>query len=299
MSSIQNYLVRGLLKASGKNKTVENHSIESVRKSLNRITLIAKLPRGVAFEKTNCDGINCEWAVPVNIKNKGVVLYFHGGAYVSGSLETHRALVGRIARASKTKCLSVEYRLAPENPFPAGLEDAFKTYHWLLKEGYDHKKIVLAGDSAGGGLTIALLLKLRDENAPQPAAGVCMSPWLDLECTGDSGWKLKKHDPMLKFEFGKIYANYYVPNHDFRNPYASPYYSDPTGLPPIYIQVSGSELILDDSTRFEKKAKAAGVDIKVDVWHKMVHVWQVFGPILPEAMKAIKKLGEYIEQKTK
>jgi acetyl esterase/lipase len=297
MASIQNYLVRGFLKAANKNKSVENHTVENVRKRLNRLTLIAKLPRGVVYERVNCDGTNCEWAIPANIKQKGVVLYFHGGAYVSGSLDTHRALVGRIARASKTKCLSVEYRLAPEHPFPAGLEDALKTYNWLLKEGYNHKKIVVAGDSAGGGLTMGLLLKLRDEKALLPAACVCMSPWLDLEGTGDSGWKMKKHDPMLRYEFGKIYADYYMPNGDLKNPYASPYYGDPTGLPPIYIQVSDSELILDDSTRFEKKAKAVGVDIEVEVWPKMVHVWQAFGPILPEAMKAIKKLGGYIEQK--
>jgi len=298
MVSIQNYLVRGLLKAANKNKNVENHTVEKVRRSLNRLTLIAKIPRGVTYENVSCEGVNCEWAVPANLKHKGAVLYLHGGAYVSGSLDTHRALVGRIARASRTKCLSVEYRLAPEHPFPAGLEDAIKTYQWLLKQGYDHKKIVIAGDSAGGGLTIATLLKLRDENLPLPIAGVCMSPWLDLECTGDSGWKMKRQDPMLKFEFGKIYAGYYMPNGDFKNPYVSPYYADPSGLPSIYIQVSGSELILDDSTRFATKAKVAGVDIEVEVWHKMVHVWQAFGPILPEAMKAIKKLGEYIEQKT-
>jgi acetyl esterase/lipase len=216
-----------------------------------------------------------------------------------GSIETHRALVARFAKASKTSFLSVDYRLAPENPFPAGLDDAINVYNWLLKQGHDHKKLVIAGDSAGGGLAIAALLRLRDENAPTPAAGVCISPWLDLECTGDSGWKLKKEDPLLNFELGRIYAHHYAPNQNLQHPYISPYYSDPTGLPPIFIQVSGSELTLDDSTRFEKKAKAVGVDIEVEVWDKMLHVWHAFDPMLPEARKAIKKLGQYIEQKTK
>jgi acetyl esterase/lipase len=299
MPSVQNYLIRGLLKAATKNKSVENHSVENIRSSLDRLTSFAKLPKRVVYEKTNYDAVTCEWAIPSNLKNNGVVLYFHGGAYISGSLDTHRALVGRIANASKTKSLSVQYRLAPEHPFPAGLEDAVKVYRRLLKEGYDDKKMVIAGDSAGGGLAIALLLKLRDENITMPAAAVCMSPWLDLECTGDSGWKMKKQDPMLKFEFGKVYAAYYAPDQDLKNPYISPYYADPKGLPPIFIQVSDSELIMDDSIRFEKKAKAAGVEIEVEVWHKMVHVWQAFSPILPEATKAIKKLGAYIEQKTK
>ena len=121
-----------------------------------------------------------------------------------------------------------------------------------------------------------------------------MSPWLDLECTGDSGWKLVKEDPMLKFGMGNVYANYYAPGQDLKSPYLSPYYADLVGLPPIYIQVSDSELILDDSIRFEKKARAVGVDIEIDIWHKTVHVWQIFSPFLPEATQAINKIGKYI-----
>ena len=156
---------------------------------------------------------------------------------------------------------------------------------------------MLAGDSAGGCLAFSLALKVRDDKMPLPAAIIGLSPWLDLECTGDSAWKLEKEDPMLKNGFGSIYANHYAPNMDLKNPYLSPYYCDPKGLPPIYIQVSNSELVLSDSTRFEEKAKAAGVEIEVEIWHKMLHVWQAFGPILPEAMKAINKIGHFIEDK--
>jgi monoterpene epsilon-lactone hydrolase len=297
MSSIQNKLLRGLLKTTGKNKKVETHSVKKARKQINRLTLISTLPLGVSYERINCNGISCEWIIPKNVNNKGVVLYFHGGAYVSGSIDTHRGLVARIAKASKTACLSVDYRLAPEHPFPAGLEDAITIYNWLILQGYNHKKIIIAGDSAGGGLAIAALLKLRDDNALMPLAAVCMSPWLDLECTGDSGWKLVKKDPMLKVEFGKVYANYYAPDQDLKHPYISPYYANLQGLPSIYIQVSDSELILDDSTRFAEKAKAVGVDVSIEIWKQMVHVWQVFSPILPEATKAIQKIGNYIEAK--
>ncbi len=298
MASIQNFFIRTFLKVTAKKKNLAIDSIETTRGRLAKLTSMAPIPRAVKYEKTNCDGVPAEWAIPENLKHTGAILFLHGGAYVAGSIETHRALAGRIAKISKTKCLSIEYGLAPERPFPHGLNDAVKAYHWLIKNGFDHKKIVICGDSAGGGLTIATLIKLRDDNAPQPAGGVAMSPWLDLLCTGDSGITLAKQDPMLTTPSGKIYAKMYGTNHDLKNPHISPLYTDPKGLPPILIQVSSSEILLDDTTRFETKAKAAGVDIKVEYWHKMVHVWQAFSPYLPEGTIAIKNIGVFIENKT-
>ncbi len=276
-----------------------NNSIEKTRQSLAKLTGMAAMPKGVKFEKVECDGVPAEWAIPDNLKNPGAVLFLHGGAYVAGSIATHRALVGRIAKASKTKILSIEYGLAPERPFPHGLDDAIKAYNWLMKKGFDHKKIVISGDSAGGGLAICTLVRLRDENAPQPAAGVVMSPWLDLLNSGDSGKRLAKEDPMLSVVSGHNYAKLYGTENDLKHPHISPLYTDPKGLPPILIQVSNHEILLDDTTRFETKAKAAGVNIEVEYWDKMVHVWQAYGPYLPEAMKAIEKMGDYIEKKTK
>ena len=259
---------------------------------------MSPIPKGVEYNDVNCEGVPCQWAVPNNIKTQGVVMYLHGGGYVSGSIATHKGLVGAISKAAQTKCISVDYRLAPENPFPAGLDDAIKVYNWLLKQGCDHKKIVIAGDSAGGGLTMATLMRLKDEKTPLPAAGICLSPWLDLECTGEKQTALEKKDPMIPIAglraFGLKYAN-----DSLRHPYASLLYADPTGLPPIFIQVSDSEVLYDDTLRFEKKAKAAGVKIEIEVWKNMVHVWQAYGPILPEAIKAIKKMGEYIYSYTK
>ncbi len=299
MASIQNFFIRSFLKLTINKERMVTDSIERTREGLVKLTKMAAMPKGVKFEKTECDGVPAEWAIPDNLHNQGVVLFLHGGAYVAGSIATHRALVGRIAKASKTKCLSIEYGLAPERPFPQGIDDAIKAYNWLMKKGFDHKKIVISGDSAGGGLAIATLVKLRDEKAPQPAAGVVMSPWLDLLNSGDSGKRLAKEDPMLSVVSGHIYAKLYGTENDLKHPHISPLYTDPKGLPPIYIQVSSSEILLDDTLRFEAKAKAAGVDIQVESWKKMVHVWQAYGPYLPEAMKAIEKMGAYIEKKTK
>jgi len=272
--------------------------VEQYRAGMEKMTSMAKMPDGVRTEKINCDGVPAEWIIPQNLKNPGVVLYLHGGGYAMGSINTHRALMARIADASKTKVLGIEYRLAPENPFPCAIDDAFKAYNWLLEQGFDHSKIVISGDSAGGGLTVALLIRIRDENAPRPAAGVCLSPWLDLVATGESILKLADEDPLIDLTSVKQFALYYAPEEKLKHPWISPLYADLTGLPPIYIQVSTSEILLDDTRRFAEKAQFAGIDIQVEYWEKMVHVWQAFGSYLPEALQAIQKLGIYIEKKT-
>jgi acetyl esterase/lipase len=206
--------------------------------------------------------------------------------------------MARIALASKTKLLAIEYGLAPERPFPHGLEDSLKAYHWLIKQGYDPKKIVIAGDSSGGGLAIATLLKLKENKEQQPAACICISPWLDLEVTGETVVTHAKKD-LLVNAFGlQIAAFTYAVGEQLTHPHISPIHSDPTGLPPMYIQVSDSEVLLDDTLRFEKKAKASGVDIEVHIWKNMLHVWHAFG-FLPEAKKATKDIGSYIEKKMK
>ena len=273
--------------------------VKITRNSLEKLSGMAKLPKGVHYEKVEFDGISAEWCTPDNLKNTGVILYFHGGGYVAGSIRTHRGTTGRLAQASKTKCLSVEYSLAPEKPFPAGLDDAIKAYQWLLKQGFDSKKIVISGDSAGGGLSVATLLRLRDEKFPMPAAGVLMSPWLDLECTGESATTLADKDPMVVPGALREMGLFYTTKDNLRHPYTSPLYADLKGLPPFYIQASSSEVLYDDTTRFEKKLKEAGVVCEVEYWKNMMHVWQAYAPILPEAQKAINKLGEYIEQKTR
>jgi epsilon-lactone hydrolase len=303
MASIQNYLFQrflhlGIKIAQHKIKGRENVTVEETRKGLERLFSVSKIPKGVKFQKVQIDGLHAEWIVPKNLKNNGVVLYLHGGGYMLGSISTHSPLMARIALASKTKVLAIEYGLAPERPYPAALEDSIKAYHWLIAQGYDPKKIVISGDSSGGGLAVATVLKLRDDNGPQPAACACLSPWLDLHVSGKTVLTHAKKDLLVNSIGLKLAAGYYAKEIEFAHPYISPIYSDPTGLPPMYFQVSGSEILLDDTLRFEKKAKECGVDIEVHVWHNMLHVWQAFG-FLPEAAKAIKDIGMYIENKVK
>ena len=255
MASIQNFFIKLFLKVVVDKKRQVGMPVVVTRKSLEKLSGMAKLPKGVTYKKIEFDGIAAEWSIPDNLKNPGVILYLHGGGYVAGSIRTHRGTTGRLAIASKTKCLSVEYSLAPEKPFPAGLDDAIKAYHWLLKQGFDNKKIVISGDSAGGGLAVATMVRLRDENAPQPIAGVLMSPWLDLECTGESSVTLADADPMVVPEALREMGLMYASKDKIRSPLVSPLYADLKGLPPMFIQASSSEVLYDDTTRFEKKLK--------------------------------------------
>jgi len=298
MASFQNVFIRNFIKSTKRLFFNLDMPVEQYRKGMEKMTGMAKMPDGITVEKINTNGIPAEWIIPNNLKNEGVVLYLHGGGYAMGSINTHRALMARIAVASKTKVLGIEYRLAPEHPFPCAIDDAFAAYKWLLQKGIDSSKIVIAGDSAGGGLTVALLIRIKDENAPKPSAAVCLSPWLDLASTGETAITLANEDPMIDLESVKHFALFYAPQEKLQHPWVSPLYADLKELPPIYIQVSTSEILLDDTRRFFEKALAAGVDIQVDYWDKMVHVWQAFGVYLPEAIEAIEKLGIYIEKKT-
>ena len=268
MTSIQNFFIKLFLKTVIDKKKQVGLPVKVTRKSLEKLAGMAKLPKNVKYEKVDIDGLSAEWSIPDNLKNSGVILYTHGGGYVAGSVRTHKGTTGRLAIASKTKCLSIEYALAPENPFPDGLNDVVKAYNWLIKQGFDSKKIILAGDSAGGGIAVAALLKLRDDKAPQPAGAVLMSPWLDLECTGKSHETQAKNDPMVVPQALREFGIMYATKEQLRNPLTSPLYADLKGLPPIFIQVSDSEVLYDDTTRFEKKLKEAGVEVKVEVWKK-------------------------------
>jgi acetyl esterase/lipase len=224
--------------------------------------------------------------------------YLHGGGYVMGSINTHRAMIARISRAAKARCLALDYRLAPEHPFPAAVEDATAAYRWLLAEGYKPNKIVIAGDSAGGGLTLAAVLALRDAKTPLPAAAVPISAWSDMEGTGASMKSRASRDPMVAngplFDMAKAY----VGTGDRKNPLASPLHGDYQGLPPMLLQVGDAEILLDDSTRVAEKAKAAGVKVDLEVWDDMVHVWHVYAKILPEGQQAIDRIGQYVIEHT-
>jgi acetyl esterase/lipase len=266
--------------------------VERFRAMVRRSEPHFKLPRDVDVKPAVTDGVPGEWLIPRDASPRPVLLYLHGGGWTLGWNQIHRRMVAHLCRAAAIRALAVDYRLAPEHPFPAALEDCRAAYRRLLKDGTAPGDIVIAGDSAGGNLTLAMLLALRDAGDPLPAAAVCISPMTDLEGTGES-FRTKK-DPALTAEFALLMARHYAGEQDPRLPLLSPYHGDLRGLPPLLIHVGGDEILLSDATRFADKARAAGVDVSLAVWPKLWHVWHFFAPSLPEARRAIDAIAAFI-----
>jgi acetyl esterase/lipase len=223
-------------------------------------------------------------------------MYLHGGGYVIGSTRSHLDVVARLACATAGRVLSVDYRLAPEHPFPAAVDDAVAAYRWWLGEGVDPRHCVIAGDSAGAGLAIAMLVALRDAGDPLPAAAVCFSPWVDLEGIGASMIRNAQTDPNINLEELLIVADLYLAGADPRTPLAAPLHADLRGLPPLLILASSAETLLDDSMRLAKRARQAGVRVRLDVWQHMVHAWPVLAALLPEGREAIEQVAEFVRR---
>jgi len=277
----------------------EEITIEQARAGLEALAEIVKPAADVQCEPVDVDGVPGEWVAASNADPERIVYYLHGGGYTIGSIKSHRELVSRVSRATAARALLVEYRLAPENRFPAAVEDALTGYRWLISNGADPARVVIAGDSAGGGLTVATLVALRDAGDPLPAAGVCISPWLDMEGTGESMKTRADRDPWIQPDLILLGAETYLgEGGDPRDPLANPLHADLTGLPPLLVQVGDSEVLLDDSTRLAERAKAAGVDVTLEVWDEMVHVFQAFAFMLPEGQQAIDRIGEFVRERT-
>ena len=270
-------------------------SVAEMRANLELMAQAFTLPADVRCEKVSADGVPAEWVSAPDASADRAVLYLHGGGYVIGSINTHRELASRLSRASGARVLVLDYRLAPENPFPAAVEDATTAYRWILARGIAPKKVVVAGDSAGGGLTLATLVALRDQKAALPAGGVCISPWTDLEGTGDSITTKAAEDPMVKQAGLLQMAAAYLNGQDPRSPLASPLYADLSGLPPLYILVGTAEILLDDASRIAERAKKAGVTVTYEPWDGLVHVFPLFAQI-PEASQGTDKIGAFIRQ---
>ena len=273
-----------------------NASIEKRRAGMERIS--EHVASDVTCEPVNAGGVPAEWIAAPGAVQDRVILYLHGGGYVIGSINTHRAMIARIARASNARALAIDYRLAPEHPFPAAVDDATAAYKWLLAEGYKPGKIVIAGDSAGGGLTLAALVALRDSGVPMPAGAVPISPWTDLEGTGESVRSRAAKDPMVTPGNLAESAKQYYGAHDPKDPLVSPLHANFRGLPPMLIHVGDAEILLDDATRVAERAKLAGVKVELEVWDDMIHVWHVFAKLLPEGQQAIDKIGKFVIART-
>lgn len=254
----------------------------------------SKPPEGTKIEAAVLAGVPAEWITHPDALGVGVFLLLHGGGYNAGNCVTHRRLASLISAASGMRVLVPDYRLAPENPFPAAVQDALAVYGAVLADKIPAGQICVGGDSAGGGLAAALLLALRDAGAPLPASGVMLSPWTDILCEGESYAERKEIDPSIDpdglRDAGRLYCGEGDPNH----PLMSPVKADLAGLPPLLIQVGDCETMLDDSRVFAQRAEAAGVDVSLEVWPEMWHVWHQWAPDVPEAVEAIDKIGRFV-----
>jgi len=282
MTSLRAKIVRSVTGAVFSAIDAQKVNVHSLRRRWNKLSRILWTASGVQVERTEVRGLKAEWLVPNQAPERKVLLYLHGGAYIMGACVTHRQFVSHLARAAGVRTLLPEYRLAPEHPYPAAVDDAVGLYRALLADGYAAEDIVIAGDSAGGGLTMATLLSLRDAGDPLPAAACLLSPWLDLEGTGETMHTNARRDPWFKPEDMRSVASYYCEQDQLRQPLVSPVYGDLSGLP------------LSDSTRVAEKIKAASGDVAIEIWPGMWHVFQMFVCFMPESRAAIDNLAAHI-----
>jgi len=294
MPSIQHTLLKLSLKGTSIAASARpDIKIESLRNALDIGTVWMMLPWGVHFKHLKIKYMKAEWIKPYRLEKHKAILYLHGGGYALGSSQTHRAMVGYMAKELNAAALLIAYRKIPEHQYPAAVEDAVLGYRYLLKEGYAPEDILLAGDSAGGGLVITTLLELRKLKMQMPMGAVCLSPWLDLTVTGDSVEKNILKDPLVRVkemrEWGKIYAG----KHSFDHPMLSPLKADLSGLPPLLIQASDTEILYSDALALAEVAKAAGVPVTLQIWKGLIHWWHIFWHFLPEAQEAIQKIKEF------
>ncbi len=269
--------------------------LEQRRKGMEKVAF--KVADDIGVEAVTVAGRAAEWITAPGSQTGRAILYLHGGGYVMGSLTTHRALVGEISRAAQAAALLVDYRLAPEAPFPAAVEDGVASYRWLLDQGFTPKNLAIAGDSAGGGLAVATLISARDQGLPMPKAAVPISPWSDMTCSNESYKTRAEADPLVGSGSIGDMANLYLQGKDPKHPYASPNFASLKSLPPLLIHVGRDEVLLDDSIKLDQKAKTDGVNSTLEIWEDMIHVWHAFHPMLPEGKQAIERVGAFLREK--
>lgn len=297
MSSLQANAFKFVLKVL-KRKMFNNTDHVALRRTVNRAARhLPAPPSEIEFRSDRIEGVPSLWVKAPESKQEKIILYLHGGGYIFCSAQTtHKDILWRLAKATHCRVLAPDYRLAPEYPFPAALDDAIKVYQWLLAQNYLPQNIAIVGDSAGGGLTFGTVLKIRDLGLPLPACTVGMSPWTDLAVTGESIITNLKRDVLIPGDGLPEGAQYYLAGHDPYDPYASPLYGDHQGLPPALIQVSKDEVLLDDSRRLAAKYKAAGVPCELQLWDGLPHVWQTLAMFIPEGKTAIEKMAVFIRE---
>lgn len=280
-------------------RVIPDESIDTWRQQELKSRAGDVLPTGVSVRADRLAGLHCEWMNEAAGQSLPAILYLHGGGYVLGNCATHRNVTARIAASAAARVVVPEYRLAPEHRYPAAVEDAIAAYDALLDTGIHPSQLAVAGDSAGGGLAAALLLSLRDSRRPLPALAVLISPWTDLTLSGDSYRSRAVLDPIDRVVALRRMVQSYLVTADPADPLASPIFGDLHGLPPLLIQVGDHEVLLDDSVRFARQARAAGADVELQIWPEMWHGWHLSAPALPEASEAITRIGSYIRSRQK
>lgn len=279
--------------------SLKNHfdDIHSLRKEKEKWFARLLPPRKVKFEQTTVLGLSAQWCYPPQEKDSSKVLYFiHGGGFASCSMHSHWGIIGKFSLELGIKVFGINYRLAPENPFPAGLDDVVNTYKWLL-QSYKPENIIVMGDSAGGGLSLSLLLKLRDLALPQPLTAVLLSPWTDMTLSGESIKTKEAVEPLLPVFMVQRWAQWYVGDENASNPLISPVFADLNNLPPMLVHVGTDEILLDDSVRLKENADKTNTKMTFAAWDKMFHVWHTSWRFVPEGKKALLQVVDYINER--
>ncbi|MFX0004266.1 MAG: alpha/beta hydrolase [Candidatus Hodarchaeota archaeon] len=294
VSKQMKFIIKGLLHSRD---LANKKRVEDQRRATELLAVGVKLPEDVTSNSIDIDGVSSMWFKTPNAHEDKVVLFLHGGSYIAGSIDISKYHAVYISRVSNTQLLGINYRLAPEHPFPAALDDAVKVYKWLIKErGFSSEKIAIVGVSAGGGLAIATLLKLRDLGLELPLAAVCISPWVDLAFTGETFKTRAKLDPLTTPDGLEFAASLYIGDNNPKNPYISPVYANLNNLPPLYIMAGTDEVLYDDSVRLAENAIAVGLDATLDIWEDMIHGFPVFASVVPESREAIEKVGKFLRK---
>lgn len=284
-----------MLRAQAAERGDAEMTVEQWREAYDGLGALLPAAEGVAVESTDAGGVPAEW---IGTGDGPVVVYVHGGGYCIGSLDSHRSMLTHLASAVDGRVLAVDYRLAPEHPFPAALDDACAAYRWALDQGLEPGRAVIGGDSAGGGLTLATLLALRDAGDPLPAAGVCLSPWADLTQSGATITENADIDPMVRAEDLERWTAAYAADADPASPSISPVFADLSGLPALLVEVGTAEVLLDDARRVAARARDAGVDVTTFEGPDLIHVWHFFAGTVPEADEGIERIARFVRGRT-
>jgi len=297
--SIRAGILRFMMRHTIKKQFDDIDDVQAFReRMMASANMMPKVPHNVSVVPVAMGGVPCEWITNDGTDQDRVLMYLHGGGYVFGGLDSHRDIGWRLAEASRMRVLLVDYRLAPEHPFPAALEDVTACYRALMEQGFRPSHVAIGGDSAGGGLAVATMVNLKNLGLSLPNGCILLSPWTDLSASGDSIAQNAAADPMISGNALEKMAAFYLGERDRRAPLASPLFADLTGLPPTLIHVGSTEMLLSDSQRLADKLREAGGEVLLDVWPKMPHVFQVFASRIPEGKRAIAQLGEFLTNRT-